>query len=1495
MGYPPPPRRMGDKKRYYYNNRRYGGSYMKNKYNKSFSNSNTHSNNPTYTKDDHSSNISTPTSYVSNNTLLSSTVATALPTSLSSQSLDASPSTAFKSDHQRQSRYNGITSQNPTTSFLKSSTSRYNADSESSTYRTNTVKPRHYPSTSYEEIDSKNSPAGKSRFERSRYPPSSSASSSVSNVASTNGTTTTSPAFTSSRYNASYSTPNSISYQQFPSSSASKYPSSRYRPSPADPALNTTPLLPIDHHANVVSPIVKDEYQRTPSSSDFSLTHNNTAGYPNRSTKWRNTQPVNGSTPSNSSYSIESSTSVKNNFHDKNTDKSAVENIFDTTSPPRSRYNSNVDPLDHTKTNDSKTSKDDSMNNNEKLETVKPPKSESQKGTPTVKLDPSVKTAHPSLIRSVTQTTRKVEIQASIDHKRIDLSKKNNDSSISYESTNDLHSKYSVSKKPSLASLKTANDEIQDRPQLKVMWTSSELSLCDLLKDSSKDEPVMSLSSYPNEAVTYENSSQELSGKEYEYICDSKLLKTPRSNLQASLDTEAPLPEPLEPIEEYIFPMKKTELKLWILKNQARSQIVAKQTYLLKTPIKRINDYPFISYNFKHYISSVRHVLVKSLSQIRKKDVIRRLLIKQKANEMKEKWKQNKTHFHEISAELRKREIEFTKEQEEKNRQKGAEEKITNESNQNIDQFVTGSPGVSSRRRNRADFVDDTEMENILLKIDPEYKHLQAAASIPTLKLNKIDRNVKQFQNVNNLVTDKNLWASRIIFDKHDNFSEHEHSLFIDGYLMFPKKFGRISHHMGGLRTPEECVLHYYKTKKNVNYKELLLDKNKKRKESIAKRRKKKEKDSQHASPTILTNSTFSSDQEAQNVTNEQNVPPATPKPDLQSEELITTLAPEEKKDELVTVVTTVPEQSQNDERESNVSVPNKPVEVFEMSSESTEKADIEKYKPEEKSEKIGDNDVIAIATAAVESIKESPTLEKSDTIEEMGHDTTEIAATMTEHNEHYMENRKRPHDHTILAESSFDMKDDQSVESTAYDLVHADRENLTETGQEDPLKSYGDKSYDGSLKSGDQQGKKKHKYMSEHKTSYWSVREAQIFPELLRMYGSQWSLISENLTTKSTTMVRNYYQRNAAQNGWKTIVDEADFRKDRENPGNSLQQTQFMFQHNTAQPTNNSNTNPIPTINNGIPTQQKPALLFFDKQPNNTASPLVTPTNPQAFSDYNKDVFPNSPVNALPQPRLPSIQFPNSTSTVRNGSNENGYHPIQERSDITKGNPTSFAGAKDLPHLSSSVFDPIRGNVERHDVIGTGEYKITPNLPPMVASTMEPNLGRTIANTFDDNVLQHKDVETTRRGSEATVHSDTRTGSITALLNPMSQQSRHYGSGIVAAASAAASAANESMSRTTLIGAQHQDKAQKPCVAAYAPTPVSQPLHTVPTFIGSDMRSMQPPISKPFNAPAAVAQQQQQVQRQIPDFINDPLAALAAVASAPETLASILPNSGKN
>jgi hypothetical protein len=72
-----------------------------------------------------------------------------------------------------------------------------------------------------------------------------------------------------------------------------------------------------------------------------------------------------------------------------------------------------------------------------------------------------------------------------------------------------------------------------------------------------------------------------------------------------------------------------------------------------------------------------------------------------------------------------------------------------------------------------------------------------------------------------------------------------------------------------------------------------------------------------------------------------------------------------------------------------------------------------------------------------------------------------------------------------------------------------------------------------------DSDSKEKRKTIS----SYWSITEANLFPELLYKYGTKWTTIADELATKSATMVRNYFQRNADKNDWNRIAAEADNR----------------------------------------------------------------------------------------------------------------------------------------------------------------------------------------------------------------------------------------------------------------------------------------------------------------------------------------------------------------
>ena len=57
-----------------------------------------------------------------------------------------------------------------------------------------------------------------------------------------------------------------------------------------------------------------------------------------------------------------------------------------------------------------------------------------------------------------------------------------------------------------------------------------------------------------------------------------------------------------------------------------------------------------------------------------------------------------------------------------------------------------------------------------------------------------------------------------------DNFTPEEHKIFTEQYMQFPKRFGQVAKALPGRRY-EDCVLHYYLTKKEANYKGQLLKK----------------------------------------------------------------------------------------------------------------------------------------------------------------------------------------------------------------------------------------------------------------------------------------------------------------------------------------------------------------------------------------------------------------------------------------------------------------------------------------------------------------------------------------------------------------------------------------------------------------------------------------------------------------------------------------------
>ncbi|QLQ80232.1 hypothetical protein HG537_0D02330 [Torulaspora globosa] len=886
-----------------------------------------------------------------------------------------------------------------------------------------------------------------------------------------------------------------------------------------------------------------------------------------------------------------------------------------------------------------------------------------------------------SLINSVVETTRKVEQEHAANLKQTNLEKSN--FLPSKELTRTAEDKESEKK-----SVEIAKEESKLLKKPSELWSSSGTSLNEL-KELVKDD--VEKQKFEEKPIFHKEPSKIYD--HYEFIYEPELLKTDLKKLSRQ-EPNIGYSIPIKPLDKCIFPVSKAETRLWELKNQPREKIIEKQKYLLRHPIKSISSYPFIQQNLLIHRQAVRPLLCRKISAVKKYEYLRKLQLKKQFFDLQANWVKNCEKIDEMSTKIRKEELERKRQEELEEREREMNERKLSERN--------SGTGGSSRRRNRADFVDDAEIENVLLQIDPDYKHHQQAADIPSMIINPVERYALKLKDVNNLITDKNLWASRILNDGVDTFTQNEHELFVEGYLTYPKKFGKISQFMGALRSPEECVLHYYKTKNSVGYKKLLIDKNKKRQRSAtSKRRKKKERSSEvdieisasnNEGDTSMRNADINGETTAITSTEDKNITTIHEKPFKQMEQVVIKIP--ETQDTSVNMSTNVPQNEQGVIDEDAAKIQDNEQELAE-----------------------DDNDNMAHQKA----YPLSPMPDKSDM------DSTGL--------------KKRAHDgNGTSSDAEKTILDEQQSTDNYRDSTNEHPPRIAETVEQSSDLRRSEISNDENLQ------RKRHKSNADHKSSYWSVKEANLFPELLKQFGSQWSLISEKLGTKSTTMVRNYYQRNAAQLGWKSIVEEADFRRNATSSG-SVQQSQILIQ---------AEQNSLQTIN-GIPPQQRPALGFFSNQAQSDKKlPDITTTSQLYTHKSNRDSFSQAltPTSTLPPPRLPSIQLP-------------GTVPAESTKDEllkSSPSPTENFGQEKPPGALSSIMSILNTDDKKQGYVPALTLQSTNQVPHFgqlqhnqPTSAIRPSVGKIVVQDLQN--------------SSSSPSENRRTSSISSLLNPEQHQ----------------------------------------------------------------------------------------------------------------------------
>lgn len=1082
---------------------------------------------------------------------------------------------------------------------------------------------------------------------------------------------------------------------------------------------------------------------------------NSTTSFFNRNNKWRTGTSYSSINLNNDNYSASQfqSQSQRSNFWDNQNNKYSNSSTNIESLPYSNRYNqdNNGNHIEYN-SEDSKyeTEKHDSQYQSMKSGALSP-------GS--------------SLIHSVPQTTREVTDHMLAEHRKFDFSKSRTNTPIEPMVEDETEGELTESTIETVpkGEIKSSNlwTPILDpyKSETKVESLTHETDEFKHLKTSSDIYEVSESESQEPLYVDEVNKDVSLSNN-YEYIGDPKLLKTDVSKLRV-IEQGGPYKVSFPEQDSCIFPMNKTETRLWELKHMNRKDIIARQRYLLKTPIRTFKEFRFFQNNLMNHKEKRRSTLLKMFNRMKYYQDLHTLSLRSSYIQFQTIWEKDCEKMEKINKNIRKDELEYKKKKEEERKEhdekeNGIQEKQTN----------------SSRRRNRADFVDDTEMENVMLQIDPDYKHIQAAAIIPVMELDPVDKFAIKFQNVNNLVTDKDQWATRLITDGVENFTEHEHELFLEGYLSHPKKFGKISSHMGGLRSPEECVMHYYKTKRSVNYKSLLVQKNKRRKGHAAKNRKKKEKSTEHEELIA----------ENYNKLEVEQVTKALP-----LEPLIEKALPE---------ANNIPQMEQV---VVNMKVDSTPDEVSE--SHVSEVIEDQPQQQDNLEEQVASETSINKQTKHLDNKSEVNIVTKEETI--------------SDDNEGIIIPKKRSYEAINVLAQHVTPGEDMAPNVDTHDV-----DNSLDTT-------------DDSLQNDNQQ-RRKNRIVSDHKSSYWSVKEAQAFPALLQQFGSQWSLISEKLSTKSTTMVRNYYQRNAAQFGWKTMVEDLDSKRNVGSSG-SVQQTQILIQPEQY--------NSIGVIN-GIPSQQKPALGFFsnqsDKRIVSTDSTLAQPfvSHRDSFSNVS------TPTSTLPPPRLPSIQLqpnpiqprqplvsPTEALKIVPMANESGNN-----TNVTQKESGTRTSISDLMNAARTDIVLTNGPstslpAPHHMNLSIGHFLNnagTEDTRPLIASPDTSNLNANslpeIANAnanANANIVVQK---LPKYFNSESIHP--RSSSISSLLNPVSRPR------IVSNLSSGNHV--QEQERTNLVIEKRQST-----MADY-------------------------------------------------NFANDPLAALAAVASAPETLASILPDSNK-
>ncbi|KAI9710439.1 MAG: hypothetical protein M1812_007407 [Candelaria pacifica] len=373
---------------------------------------------------------------------------------------------------------------------------------------------------------------------------------------------------------------------------------------------------------------------------------------------------------------------------------------------------------------------------------------------------------------------------------------------------------------------------------------------------------------------------------------------------------------------------------------------------------------------------------------------------------------------------------------------------------------------------------------------------LEKEAVIPPM-LNEYDRQMQIFKDTNGLIPEAQILNASSLVPARDTFSAEEQKVFIENFMAYPKRWGRIAEALPG-RDYHDCIEHYYLTKGEANYKKRL-----------SKRTTKKGRKAGPAAQGRPKSNALMSDLGV--------------KPSMYDGEDVEPLGAQitDSGRPRRAAAPTFGEAPGEAELSTPAPTPARKVAAppkGDVNAENGLERSVKRTKtaaPREKGQKRGKNQLLAAAPG--------PSPQKSDREKVKTRETPKP------------EESRRAKDFedanllaTLQAGSKAGLTDRQA--------------SFTEDWYGQPVQNNG--SMDIARQS-QQQQQIQQQQQQQQKTaatsSYWSVPDQQVFPKLIAHFGTDWNGIANWMTTKTHIMVKNYYNRLVVDQRRTDLEEEAN------------------------------------------------------------------------------------------------------------------------------------------------------------------------------------------------------------------------------------------------------------------------------------------------------------------------------------------------------------------